>query len=184
MKHILISTILSFIFLTTQAQSYRLDAKNGFNKFILGSTLKDVKRIASISNSGSDKSNKYLHWYNVNRMNDYRLFGYGLSRIQLLFYKDRLQSIYISLDISDYGRERYDIIFPDIFEKIQTEYGSFEQLELNTNDKLANRNSNYRIKGNKVTLFASTYDHNSTFTFISQEVSIQQDQEHPDNNGL
>lgn len=94
-KTLKIVVCLIFTSLFAKAQtSAQLDAKNGFNKFVLGSTLREVAQIASITKT--DNGSQY-DAYTVKNPGSFKLFGYSPNLITLEFYGNLLTRIFINL---------------------------------------------------------------------------------------
>jgi len=95
MKRILLVVILLLCTVMIKAQTpAQLDAKNGFNKFVLGSTLREISQIANLTkaNNGSQYDAYYVKY-----PASYKLFGYSPKLITLEFYDNLLTRIFINL---------------------------------------------------------------------------------------
>jgi hypothetical protein len=153
-KKLIVGLFLIINSLSVTAQSAdALDNKNGFNIFHLGSTIKEVHKLAKLKKEKTDRFERNIVRYSVQNIENYRLFDYALGKIQLLFYKDLLLEIQVYLPThykSD--RDRNHLIALDIFKKIEEQYGHFQSRDLTTKDKLTNISEMGQIVGKEVTL--------------------------------
>ncbi|WP_175633915.1 hypothetical protein [Pedobacter ghigonis] len=178
MKQI-IMTLLGFFIITqyTLAQPSKLDAKNGFNVLVLGSTVKQVKATVSIQKIKQDVEDNFTY-FNVKNVERYKLIGETLSAIQLVFYNDRL--LEIDLFLPDNVTAKQTFTEYEIADKISKEYGKWNERELSATDRL-DLTSKFDITGDKVTLIRYRYKVKSDnyriyipgnrYAFISHEVS-------------
>lgn len=150
--------------------------KNGFNRFYLGQAISEIKKIASIKSLGKDKDNKHLSYYEVKGIKEYRIFDYYLKSITLVFYDDYLYSIHV-IPLFTYSKEDNNIIYKDIFKRIQEQYGAFEEIEVTAIDKLSGIQHKYEMYGKKVLLrFSSGIDAYQFFDInIREKVSQKMD---------
>ena len=100
MKYVLIF-ILTCIGSLAYGQAYKLDDKNGFNKFQLGSSLSEIRKLVKLKKLKSKDVEKTTQWYEVSDIKEYKLFGYPLESIRLLFYKNQLLEIDVETPNSD-----------------------------------------------------------------------------------
>lgn len=179
-----------------KAQPSKLDEKYGFNKFQLSSHLNEIKLLAKLAKVKSDKNDtKNIARYEVKDIDEYRLFGYNLGRIELIFYKSHLLEIQVYLkDYTNNQKERGDLISNDIGRQIEKEYGQFVERQLSTKDTLYNIAASGQIVGKHVTLvvtdfFPQTYNYVTTYrgmcyAFISRHVYELQESEEKKQSGL
>lgn len=160
MKNVISGLIILFTFiLESNAQSTKLDEKNGFNKFILGSRIDEVKKLVKIKKIKFDHPDKNYELYEVTKIEDFRLFNYSLSRIELFFYKGLL--LQISVDLPSFRITEdtsYGVISIDIRNKIEAEYGPWIRMTETAEDIINNVNFHDVIKGNLVLLYRVGYN--------------------------
>jgi len=169
MKQIVITLSLLLTVITIYAQgSYKLDQKNGFNKFELGSDIKIIRDNTKLLKEQQGKNySKNITTYTVKNIGEYKLFGYPLGKIRLIFFKNELLEIQVYLpDYTADQKERAELIAQDIGLKIEKEYGSFVELELTTQDKLRNISTSAQIVGKDVTLLLIDF-HPKTYNYIT-----------------
>lgn len=184
-----LALILGFLLLhaTSSAQVSKLDEKNGFNKFILGSTLKDVNRITSLQRVKTDDDTD-LQYYSVKDTKSFSIFQYSLRSIQLVFYKNRLMEINAYLE----SGERAGFISIEVAERISKEYGSWNERKLSGQDEVDRILMKQDIRGDKVSLIRYVFGHRMTlqtnefvgdrYCFVS--VPLYKERERANGNGL
>jgi len=145
-------TAIIFCFTTANAQ-LKLDDKNGFNKFTLGSTLKEVKKIATLKKVKVNNVPKDIVYFDVTPLNEYQIFEYGLRDLQLIFYKDELLQIDVYLETS----KKAGFISIDVGMRIAKEYGDWIDMTLGPKEHAENLLSKSRIVSEKVTLLRTVY---------------------------
>lgn len=128
-----------------------LDDKNGFNIFVLGEDISEVKKLAKLKSHGSDPENKSIAYYEVKNIKDFKIFEYPLKSIELYFYDAKLYCISISPSFV-YNSEQNELIHQDILSRVQKQYGGFQEKELTSQDKLYGRTAKYELYGKKVLL--------------------------------
>ena len=197
MKRFVITIALLIASITTYSQgSYKLDQKNGFNKFILGTDLQYNKKLGKLSRLKMNVKSDVLELYEVTRINDIKLFGYDLGSISLLFYKDKLLQITVNLKNYEIpSDDNLGLISIDISNKIGEEYGSWGDLNLMGEDIVNNVHFKRSILGSKVTLYRYAYNgtriadfrtvwQGDRYLFISNEVYNRMQAEQGDSSGL
>ncbi|SES06422.1 hypothetical protein [Pedobacter rhizosphaerae] len=142
--------LTSFSFCHAQ-YAKELDEKNGFNKFILGQSLEDIKEVAKVKALKNGSNDKRMTYYEVKNIKDFKIFEYTLKKIELWFYNDKLWYIEV-YPAYVYTQEQNDLINQDILRRIQNQYGGFQEKELTPQDKLIGRNAKYELYGKKVFL--------------------------------
>lgn len=136
-----------------------LDKRNGFGKITFESTLKDLKKVASLKEISSSKKTNEV-FYKVKNIEDFNIYGHPLQYITLSFYKDMLYQIEIKLQaITDMPRSvsiRYDIL-----KQVWRSYGNETSIDTNFNTKTL-RNASYRYwRGRDVTLIQEMPERNA-----------------------
>jgi len=178
MKNVISGLIILFMsILESNAQSTKLDEKNGFNVFVLGSSLKEVKAVASLQKL-KDISDKNYVYYGVKNLDKYKLIDNNLSSIQLVFFRDRL--LEINLYLSYFKTVKDKFVSTELAQKISNEYGSWHERELSAVDRSSGLSMKFDITGNNVILIRYVFTHrfdNNTFgsygdryCFISDQV--------------
>lgn len=147
---ILIILLTSVIFCQAQ-YAKELDDKNGFNRFKLGQSLSEVKKLAKLKSRGYDATNSNIAFYEVKNIEEFKIFEYPLKGIALYFYKGNLYGIDV-YPLFNYGYEKNQIVHQDIIKRVQKEYGGFEQKEPSALDKIDNITAIYEVYGKKVKL--------------------------------
>ncbi|WP_316772890.1 hypothetical protein [Pedobacter frigiditerrae] len=192
MRYTTIIVIILTVSLSFKAKSQQtLDEKNGFNKFQLGASIKDIKKLVKV-NKSSFKDGKYYERYFVNDIEEYKLFGYDLGSIQFIFYKERLLEIIVQLKDQEFSSANVSIN-DDITENIEKQYGKFVTFPLTSRDKANAVIRKDKIIGSKLELhryiYALTRTGNfsslikgDTYSFISIPINEQINKE--DNGGL
>jgi hypothetical protein len=188
------STLILFIYsIALNAQSNKLDEKNGFNIFQLGATIKSVKEIAKLKKLKDDDTNSDT--YLVNAIHNYQILGYPIEAIRLIFYKDRLLQISVFMpDFHPKEGSQSALISKDIVEKIQSEYGNWIKMDKTTEQEVNNVIYESRISGRKVSLFMQQYGlkfindrptvRGNQYTFISHEIYALKSNDGVEKSGL
>jgi hypothetical protein len=192
----LISIALCVIVLgfTANAQSAEaLDKKYGFNIFRLGSSFKDVSKLAKLKKVNEANRERNFVRYTIKEVGEYHLFDYELKKIDLIFYKDLLLEIQVHLpNYYVSTKDRWQMMAKDIFKNIEGQYGQFQARELSTKDKLANIAEIGQIVGKQTTLlffdFNPTYNTTNYmgmyYAFISTSVYNMQISDNKKGSGL
>ncbi|MEJ6980541.1 hypothetical protein WG906_08780 [Pedobacter sp. P351] len=128
----------------------KLDERNGFNKFQLGSSVKDNKTITKLKHvSSSNKTNEEI--YEVKNLQDFKLFGYLVDHIRLHFYKDQLWQIDVKLPDAVAFSQQF-IIAMHINDGILKEYGLYSRRSNSLQSKHINKRQEFYWEGASVTL--------------------------------
>ena len=186
MRYVLIF-ILTCIGSLSYGQAYKLDDKNGFNKFQLGSSLSEIRKLVKVKKLKSKDVEKTTQWYEVSDIKEYKLFGYPLESIRLLFYKNQL--LEIDVETPNSNTSHYNgLIDVEISKKIEEEYGPWIRKELTLNDTIDKVLYRDEIIGRKVGLLLyaykgiktgdfSTWYRGNRLAFISKDLYEKKDNE-------
>ncbi|CAH0186189.1 MULTISPECIES: hypothetical protein [unclassified Pedobacter] len=147
--------VVMLLILTTLANAQqKIDTKRGFNKFILGSNIKEIKAIASLQKLKGLADPEFQNW-SVKDIEKYRIFDYPLRQIRLVFYKDRLLEINVYLISGD--KEMF--VSSEVAVKISKEYGEWNERTLSGGDEVDGLKKKYDINGERVSLIRYVYGH-------------------------
>ena len=180
--HIMIRTLILFILLPVCVSSQdltKLDERNGFNKFKLGTSLKENKAITPLNRvSKSNKTNEEV--YGVKNLQDFKLFGYLVEHIHLHFYKDQLWQIDVKLpDAAAFTQQH--IIAIHISDGILKEYGPCTRSVESLQTKLINKRQEFYWEGTSVTMarFYSLYPNTEgdRWLFLSNSIGSERAKE-------
>lgn len=148
-----LTLIIVFITISICRAQYakELDEKNGFNIFTLGDNISEVKKLAKLKSNGVDADNKYIYYFGVKNIKDFKIFEYPLKSIDLIFYNAKLYAISVT-PLFVYSYEQNQLISDDIHRRIQKQYGGFQEKELTSQDKLYGIAAKHELYGKKVLL--------------------------------
>lgn len=198
MKKVLITiftTIILFLgsFNHAFSQVSKLDKKNGFNKFILGSTLNSINDIAKLKQVANNTPNSET--YVITDIENYSITGHPIQNILLTFYKKKLFRISVLMPPIDarVGSSATKNSM-EVIDKLVGEYGKITKLDLTPEDKSDNIVHKSNIDGSNVSLFIiqygldwiddQPYSKGNIYTFLSRDIYYQMEKELKSDSGF
>lgn len=144
-KIILLFLLSISSFLHSQVNE-KLDSKNGFRHFKLGSTISQIKDIVRYSEEAEITQNSSLKMYNYIGTDIKTIAEVPVTNISLLFFKEKLLSI--TINFGGKYQEFEESQFNDILYYLEEVYGSWKKPTKSNNSNIIN---GAIFKGKKVT---------------------------------